>query len=41
MDAGKLKGHIATVLPLAEVKQALELSKGGHTRGKIVLAMVA
>ena len=37
VDTGKLKVHVATVLPLAEVKQALELSKGGRTRGKIVL----
>ncbi len=40
-DAGKLKAHVATVLPLEEVKQALELSAGGRTRGKIVLMMVA
>ena len=37
VDTGKLKVHVATALPLAEVKQALELSKGGRTRGKIVL----
>ncbi len=37
VEAGKLKVHIATVLPLAEVKQSLELSKSGRTRGKIVL----
>ena len=37
VDAGKVKGHVATVLPLAEVKQALELSATGRTRGKIVL----
>ena len=41
VDAGKLKAHVATVLPLEEVKQALELSAGGRTRGKIVLAIVA
>ena len=40
-DTGKLKVHVATVLPLAEVKQALELSKGGRTRGKIVLRIMA
>lgn len=37
VDAGKLKVHVSTVLPLAEVRQALDLSKSGHTRGKIVL----
>ena len=41
VDAGKLRAHVATVLPLAEVKQALELSAGGRTRGKIVLKMAA
>lgn len=37
VGAGKLRPHIATVLPLAEVKKAFELSESGHTRGKIVL----
>ena len=37
VEAGKLKAHVATVLPLAEIKQAFELSEGGRTRGKIVL----
>ena len=37
VDAGKLRAHVATVLPLAEVRQALALSEGGRTRGKIVL----
>ncbi len=37
IDEGKLKTHVGTVLPLAEVKKAHELSKGGHTSGKIVL----
>jgi NADPH:quinone reductase-like Zn-dependent oxidoreductase len=37
VEAGKLKAHVATVLPLAEVRQALELSEAGRTRGKIVL----
>ncbi|MGI8466867.1 MAG: NADP-dependent oxidoreductase [Pyrinomonadaceae bacterium] len=36
-EQGKLKTHIETVLPLAEVKKAHELSKSGRTRGKIVL----
>ena len=37
VEAGNLEAHVATVLPLAEVKQALELSESGRTRGKIVL----
>jgi len=37
VDEGKLKAHVSTVLPLAEVKKAHQLSESGHTRGKIVL----
>ncbi len=37
VDAGKLQALVSTVLPLAEVRQALDLSEGGRTRGKIVL----
>lgn len=37
VEAGKLTPHVSTVLPLAEVKTALELSQAGRTRGKIVL----
>jgi NADPH:quinone reductase-like Zn-dependent oxidoreductase len=36
-DSGKIKPIIGTVLPLAEVRHAHELSQTGHTRGKIVL----
>jgi NADPH:quinone reductase-like Zn-dependent oxidoreductase len=35
--AGKLKTHIATVLPLSEVGKAHQLSESGRTRGKIIL----
>ncbi|MGA8658484.1 MAG: NADP-dependent oxidoreductase [Chthoniobacterales bacterium] len=35
--AGKLKTHIATVLPLAEARKAHQLSESGRTRGKIIL----
>jgi NADPH:quinone reductase-like Zn-dependent oxidoreductase len=35
--AGKLKTHIATVLPPAEVRTAHQLSESGRTRGKIIL----
>lgn len=41
VDAGKVKAHVATVLPLAEIKEALALSEGGRTRGKIVLQIAA
>jgi NADPH:quinone reductase-like Zn-dependent oxidoreductase len=35
--AGQLRTHIATVLPLSEVRKAHQLSEGGRTRGKIIL----
>lgn len=37
MEAGKLKAVVETVLPLREARHAQELSRSGHTRGKIVL----
>jgi len=37
VDAGKLKVVVDKVLPLAEARQAQQLSQAGHTRGKIVL----
>lgn len=37
VDEGKLKAHVENVLPLSQIKEAHELSKAGHTRGKIVL----
>ena len=40
VEAGKLRAHVATVLPLAQVKHAFELSEGGRTRGKIVLQTI-
>lgn len=39
VEAGKVTPHVETVLPLAEVKQALALSEAGRTRGKIVVKM--
>ncbi len=41
IDEGKLKAHVSTVLPLAEVKKAHQLSESGRTRGKIVLQVEA
>ena len=41
VNAGKLRAHVATVLPLAEVKQAFQLSESRRTRGKIVLQIMA
>ncbi|WP_039916401.1 NADP-dependent oxidoreductase [Cellvibrio mixtus] len=37
VDNNQLIPHIATVLPLSEIKQALDLSETRRTRGKIVL----
>lgn len=41
VDAGKVEVHVAEVLPLADIKDALALSEGGRTRGKIVLQIAA
>ena len=41
VEAGKVRPHVATVLPLGETRQALELSEAGHTCGKIVLQIAA
>ena len=41
IDDSKVKTHVATVLPLAEVKKAHQLSESGRTRGKIVLQISA
>lgn len=41
VDSGQLIPHIATVLSLNEVKQALDLSETRRTRGKIVLQIAA
>ena len=37
IDSRKLKPIVDRILPLSEVRRAQELSKSGHTRGKIVL----
>lgn len=37
IESGKLKTRVGMVLPLSEVKKVHELSKAGHTHGKIVL----
>ena len=37
VESGKLKVRVATVLPLAEVKKAHQLSSSGHADGKIIL----
>lgn len=41
VEAGKLAPHVGTVLPLAEIKQALALSESGRARGKIVVQVRA
>ena len=40
VEAGKLKGHVAKVFPLAGITEALALSEEGRTRGKIVLQVI-
>jgi NADPH:quinone reductase-like Zn-dependent oxidoreductase len=35
----KLRPHVRTILPLAEASRALIESRGGHVRGKLVLAL--
>jgi NADPH:quinone reductase-like Zn-dependent oxidoreductase len=40
-DSGKLKMTLQTVLPLEQAGKALELSETGHTRGKIILRVLA
>ena len=37
VDEGKIKTFVGATFPLAETKQAHELSQNGHVRGKIVL----
>jgi NADPH:quinone reductase-like Zn-dependent oxidoreductase len=41
VDEGKLKAHVSTVLSLAEVKKAHQLSESGRTHGKIVLQIAS
>ena len=41
IDAGKVTTTVAAVFPLTEASAAQELSKLGHTRGKIILRAVA
>jgi len=37
IETGKVKPHLATILPFTGVQEALTLSESGRTRGKIVL----
>ncbi|OCW59031.1 NADP-dependent oxidoreductase [Hoeflea olei] len=39
VEAGRVVAHVDTVLPLAQIRQALALSEAGRTRGKIVLSV--
>lgn len=41
LDAGQVKTRVGAAFPLSEAKQAQELAKGGHTRGKVVLQVQA
>lgn len=38
-ERGKLKPHVGTIRPLGEARAALEESRGGHVRGKLVVAL--
>jgi NADPH:quinone reductase-like Zn-dependent oxidoreductase len=37
LESGKLRVRVATVLPLADVTKAHQLSSSGHADGKIIL----
>lgn len=37
VDSGKIRSAVETIFPLADARQAQELSQAGHVRGKIVL----
>ncbi len=39
LDSGQIKTHVGKVFPLEQARQAQELKRHGHTRGKIVLEM--
>lgn len=39
VEKGELKTFVETVLPFEEFQKALQMSKSGHTRGKIVLQL--
>ena len=41
VSTGKLEAQVGTVLPLVEVKRALQLSETARTRGKIVLQITS
>jgi NADPH:quinone reductase-like Zn-dependent oxidoreductase len=41
VDAGQIRPHVSSVLPLAEIRKAHEMIEGRHTRGKIVLQVAA
>jgi NADPH2:quinone reductase len=39
IDAGKIRTHLSTVLPLEDAAEAHRLMESGHTKGKIVLTL--
>jgi NADPH:quinone reductase-like Zn-dependent oxidoreductase len=41
IDSGQVKVNVGKVFPLAEARQAQDLSQQGHTHGKIVLQAIA
>lgn len=40
VEAGKLVAQVGAVFPLNDIREALDLSERGHTRGKIVLRVI-
>jgi len=41
VEYGRVRPHVSTVMPLADIRQAFELSESGRTRGKIVIGLDA
>ncbi len=41
IDAERVRPVVAQIFPLSEARQAYELGLGGHTRGKLILRVVA
>jgi NADPH:quinone reductase-like Zn-dependent oxidoreductase len=40
IDAGQIKPHVSTILPLQEIRKAHEMIEGRHMKGKLVLHVV-
>jgi len=40
IDAGQIKPHVSTILPLQEIRKAHEMIEGRHMKGKLVLQVL-